>query len=73
MKKSLELLGLLFLYGLSGMLFITFLVAYTHDNKVTILINHFGEANFELVLCSIIMLYGLILIIVKARAFLRDK
>lgn len=29
MKKSLELLGLLFLYSLSGMLFITFLVAYT--------------------------------------------
>ena len=73
MKKSLELLGILILYGATGVLFWTFLSAYLNGGEITILINYFGEANFELVLLSIVMLGGLILVIVKAKEFLGSK
>lgn len=73
MKKSLELLGILILYGATGVLFWTFLSAYLNGGEITILINYFGEANFELVLLSIVMSGGLILVIVKAKEFLGSK
>lgn len=73
MKKSLELLGILILYVATGVLFWTFLSAYLNGGGITILINYFGEANFELVLLSIVMLGGLILVIIKAKEFLRSK
>ena len=73
MKKSLELLGILILYGATGVLFWTFLNAYINGGEITILINYFGEANFELVLLSIVMLGGLILVIIKAKEFLGSK
>jgi hypothetical protein len=73
LKKSLELLGILILYGAAGVLFWTFLSAYINGGEITILINYFGEANFELVLLSIVMLGGLILVIIKAKEFLGSK
>lgn len=72
MKKSLELLGILILYGATGVLFWTFLNAYINGGEITILINYFGEANFELVLLSIVMLLGLVLIIIKCRDYLKE-
>ena len=38
-------------------MFLTFIVAYLHDFKVTVLINNYGEAHWEwFILCFCIML-----------------
>jgi len=58
-----EVLSVAGLFGASLFLFIEFLVAYFNGYQVSLTINDYGEAHFELVMLIIVILCGLITLI----------
>jgi len=66
-KRLIIFLGYLEALGLSLVLYLAFLIAYTNPTrKVTLDINHIGEANLEYVLIPLVILisiYGLKLLL----------
>ena len=56
-----KLLSLSFLLGTSLLMYATFIIAYINPNKKVIVdINSVGEANFELIFLSILLIISLI-------------
>jgi len=55
-----RLVGMLFMFGMFILLFITFLTAYNNpSNSVLVTINELGEAKSELVLLSMLFTLGI--------------
>jgi len=59
-KQFIMFAGYTLSLGLATILFYIFLKAYQYGHKIIIYINNYGEANFELILFPITLLFCLI-------------
>jgi hypothetical protein len=67
--KIFDIVATIEIFWLAIVFFVTFLIAFFNGNQVLVDINHFGEAWWELVLFSLIIISGFILIIRKIRSY----
>lgn len=68
-KLSFELIAITLLFALALTFFVTFIVAYFNGKQILVAVNAFNEANFELILFSVVIILGFVLIVMKVREF----